>query len=644
MYNISTILCLSLILFSGCKDNNNIILNSQEILEAPKPSELSEPPEPGKSAVSRKKPPAPSKITDPLKLQDPSLPAHNIKPSEQRRPAEPLKRPESLKPIGLPDPSDLPDPANPVHPTNPVINPVVDKEKKKKEETFLAPWRALKSELAGIAIGSVRNTNIEKGVKNFLALNTEELSLLLEQDWVWTSLLSDLGKQLAPQLSPVALKALVQTLENSSLKTRVGDLELTLSSLIDQIAPNDPQLLNKLEPLVFGALHSAKVGGSIQKKLLAFMAKNKSGRAEDIKAALDQAIKDRQKLATKSVGENRETHLNFYSKISPHEITKILNKNFRDPNFWSPILASPDLVLHMSQESIETLFQAVVAVYQTDPLPHQTGEPIVVLLHVCRKLDPQQNFENHFKAITKGVRDNPREILLNALKNKVNSYLGASKNKFLNKLEKLKTKRITNANALKNSILKDNKVYQDEAQKANIQPATMAFENAPIQSSIDDQSDGEEKIAGYMCNANKSKLDQLYKQLSRKEAGLKLEHNIKQRLAWALAYLRDNQMLLSLELENFWKLINAYPEIIGFGLTPENLGLLFNKLGDYQEQNRRSNLVDLLEDVAKKLVKPPVQLHETLDIIEKTIKNMTGATRIQAVISKQRSLPTNKRL
>jgi len=613
MYNIFIISCLSLILYTGCQNDNNTNLDAQKPLKDPGG---------GPKAADPLKPTDTPKLSDPAKLTDPT----NL--SDAAKPTDPVNLSEPAKPLDLPALR---------------INAVVEVEKKTRDETFLAPWRVLKSELAGVTGESVRKKIVSHGVKNFLALDQDDLKLLLEQDWVWTSLLGDLKEELAPQLSPDALNTLVQTLKNSQLRIRVSDLELTLSSLIDLLTLDDPQLLDKLESIVFGARLSSCVGGIIMKKLLAFIVKNKCDRADAIKKALKTAINNRQETAKKSVEDTQAINTDYYSKLTPDKIAEILKKNFRDQQFWGPILASPVYVLKMPLTSIEALFQAVVAEYKTDPLPAQTGEPLVILSRVCRELKPEETiFEEHFRAITDGVQNNPRDLILRVVKNKVQNYLGASKKIFLDKLEALANKRTANAKDVLVTNLKDNKKYQEEARLADLQPATRAFANALEQTSIDDQNDKEEKIAGYVGYANMFALDQLYKKLSRKETGLKLEHNIKQCLAWALAYLSTAQMTISLDLESFWKLISAYPDIMGLGLSPDNLGLLFKKLGNAEERIRRNNLTALLKDVAEKLVKPKEELHEALDIIEKTIINMPDAKLIQAIIIKQRSIPANK--
>lgn len=518
------------------------------------------------------------------------------------------------------------------------------KEEIEKETKFLAPWRALKSDLAGVNGKILREQRKEEGIKKFLALNISDLNLLLEQDWVWTSLLGDLKKELAPKLTADALNTLVKTLTNSALAARVSDLDMTLSTIIDEITPDDPELLDKLESVVFGARFSSRVGESIEKKLRAFMSKNKSSRANDINKMLKIAANKRKSDAKNTLEQNHDSKTNYYGQLTPNEIAKILKNDFRDKNFWSPLLGSPHFVFQMPVISIEKLFQLVSAAYKSDPLPGLSAEPLVILSHACRKLDPKDiNFEKYFRAITEGAKDNPREILLKVLKNQVQSYSGASKKIFNTLLETLNTKRINNAQVLLSTELKNNKIYQNEADKADIQPATMAYKNALSQTSIDDQNNSEEKIAGYVLYANRNKLDILYKQLSRKETGLILEHNIKQCLAWALSYLSEDKMLISLELENFWKLISAYPEIIGFGLTPTNLGLLFKKLDDFQEQKRRSNLGVLLKEVVEKLKKPKTELHEALDKIEKAVANTPDAKYMNAIISKVRNLPANKR-
>jgi hypothetical protein len=516
---------------------------------------------------------------------------------------------------------------------------------KNLEEEKLAYWRELKSDLAAIKAKTVRERQKEEGIKKFLALDIADLELLLQQEWVWTSLLSDLKKELAPKLAPDALNMLVKTLQKNTLRIHITEVEKIISAFIDELDPHDHELLDKLEAVVFGARSSSQVSDSIDKKLRVFALKNNSPRIDALKTTLKAAGEKRQFDAQKTFEEKRDTNTHLFASINPDEIAKIITNNFRDPIFWSPLLAAPDFALQMPIASIEKLFELVVTPYKYDPLPAATGEPLVILSHVCRKLDPKdiKSFEQFFEAITKGIKNNPREILLKILKNKVASYTGASKRTYDSLLNTLNEKRIHNAKAVLSTGLESNKNYQNEAQNTEIQHASLKFHNASAQTSIDDQNDDEERVAGYVLSAPKSKLDLLWKQLSRKETGLILEHNIKQCLAWALAYLREDQMIASLETENFWKLISAYPEIIGFGLSANNLALLFNKLDDFEELKRRSDLCMLLAKIVEKLKKPKTQLHEALDAIEQAILNKPSARYIKAYIQKQRSLPANKR-
>ena len=143
-----------------------------------------------------------------------------------------------------------------------------------------------------------------------------------------------------------------------------------------------------------------------------------------------------------------------HNSITPDEITKILSPNYNDENFWSPLLGSPELVLHMTPASIERLFKMVVAAYKSDPLPGLIKEPLVILSKACRKLNPKDDilFEKFFRAITLGLQDNPRELLLKVLRNKVVNYSGASREIFISTLETLKNTRINNAKIISGKV------------------------------------------------------------------------------------------------------------------------------------------------------------------------------------------------
>ena len=106
------------------------------------------------------------------------------------------------------------------------------------------------------------------------------------------------------------LNALITTLKNRELVTRIGDLDLTLKAFIDEINPHDPELLDKLESVVFGAKYSSDVSESIEKKLGVFALHHKNSRIDTLRNILKTAITRRKVDAKKHIEENYNINAN----------------------------------------------------------------------------------------------------------------------------------------------------------------------------------------------------------------------------------------------------------------------------------------------------------------------------------------------